>query len=275
MGGIEYVYWPGTTTRLTPWMFYCLKKLDADLQSKFGVRLSLDSSGTQRGIRTSQEQIDLFLSRYWQEFNPNIKGPFNDVRWWRGKRYVRHSGLGTVAQPGTSNHEIQGTSAAVDLADSGGPGIGTMGSERSNWLRANAGNYGLIPEGFNFKEAWHYKIPNIFNEPPQEEDDMPLDKDRDYAAFATMLQRAFKYDVRPNGVGATYTLGPTVFEMLAAADDSADVKAIKVALTDQDRAAIAKAVADSVKIPSGGASKAEVEAAVKAGLATLVLKPTQ
>lgn len=165
MGGIQYVYWPGTNTRLTPWMLYCLQRLDADLRRLFGVRLMLDSSHTQRGIRTYQEQVDLFLSRYRVQWVGN--GPFGDVRYWKGKRYVRHSGLGTVAQPGTSNHEIQNNYyGAVDLADSGGPGIGTAGSERSNWLRANAGNYGLEPEGFKFKEAWHYRVPNIFQAVP-------------------------------------------------------------------------------------------------------------
>lgn len=165
MGGIQYVYWPGTTTRLTPWMLYCLQRLDADLRRLFGVRLTLDSSQTQRGIRTYQEQVDLFLSRYRvQAFG---WGPYKDARWWKGKRYVRHSGLGTVAQPGTSNHEIQQNYyGAVDLADSGGPGIGTAGSERSNWLKENAARYGLEPEGFKFKEAWHYRVPNIFQAVP-------------------------------------------------------------------------------------------------------------
>jgi len=165
MGGIQYVYWPGTTTRLTPWMLYCLTRLDADLRRLFGVHLVLDSSDTQRGIRTEAEQTTLFLSRYSVQWWGS--GLYGDVRWWKGKRYVRHSGLGTVAQPKTSNHEIQqGYYGAVDLADSGGPGIGTMGSARSNWLKANAARYGLEPEGFKFKEAWHYRIPNIFRAAP-------------------------------------------------------------------------------------------------------------
>lgn len=180
MGGIQYVFWPGTSTRLTPWMLHCLERLDADLQRLFGVRLALDSSATQRGIRTNQEQINLFLSRY--RVQASGSGPFGDVRYWRGRRYVRHSGPGTVATPDTSNHEIQGDKAAVDLADTGGAGIGTMGSARSNWLRKNAANYGLIPEGFSFAEAWHYAVPNIFTPvpagsgqniaPPLEDDEM-------------------------------------------------------------------------------------------------------
>lgn len=159
MGGITYVYWMGA--RLTPWMLHCLQRLDADLRRLFGVHLVLDSS---KGIRTEAEQTAIFLSRYRAQRTGS--GPFGDVRWWNGTRYVRHSGLGTVAQPGTSNHEIQGTTAAVDLGDSGGAGIGTKGSARSNWLRANAANYGLIPEGFNFGEAWHYAVPNIFTAVP-------------------------------------------------------------------------------------------------------------
>ena len=159
MGGIQYVYWMGA--RLTPWMLYCLQLLDADLRRLFGVHLVLDPS---KGIRTEAEQTAIFLDRY--RLQATGSGPFNDVRWWNGRRYVRHSGLGTVAPPRTSNHEIQGTTAAVDVADSGGAGIGTMGSARSNWLRANASKYGLVPEGFNFNEAWHYAIPNIFNAVP-------------------------------------------------------------------------------------------------------------
>lgn len=181
MGGqIQYVYWDGA--RLTPWMKYQLERLDADLRRIFGVHLVFDPS---KGIRLNEDQRRIFLSRYRPQSSGN--GPYGDVRWWNGRRYVRHSGLGTVAQPGSSNHEIQGTTAAVDLADSGGAGIGTWGSERSNWLRKNAANYGLIPEGFNFGEAWHYAMPNIFRKPPTqaatgnnvtpavtEEDDMKL-----------------------------------------------------------------------------------------------------
>lgn len=159
MGGIEYVYRDGA--RLTPWMNYCMGLLDADLQRLFGVRLAL---APDKGIRTLEEQTAIFLSRYRVQLVGS--GPFGDVRWWKGRRYVRHSGLGTVAQPGTSNHEIQGSTAAVDVADSGGAGIGTMGSARSNWLRANASRYGLVPEGFGFGEAWHYAIPHIFNAVP-------------------------------------------------------------------------------------------------------------
>lgn len=114
------------------------------------------------------------------------------------------------------------------------------------------------------------------------EDDLGnLDNTEDnYQTFASFLQRALKFDVRTNGFGPDWKLGPTVFELIRAADDSADVEGVKgavstiaVKMTDEDRAAIAKSVADSIKIPAGGASKADVAAAIDAGLAKLVLKP--
>lgn len=114
------------------------------------------------------------------------------------------------------------------------------------------------------------------------EDDMgTLDNtEANYQTFAGFLQRALRYDVRPNGKGADWRLGPTVFELLRAADDSTEVEGVKgavsaiaVKMTDEDRAAIAKSVADSITIPSGGASKEDVAAAIDAGLADLVLKP--
>jgi hypothetical protein len=49
-----------------------------------------------------------------------------------------------------------------------------------------------------------------------EEDDMPLDANRDYPAFLAMAQRAIAFDLRPGGAGATHLLGPTIYEQLAA-----------------------------------------------------------
>lgn len=108
----------------------------------------------------------------------------------------------------------------------------------------------------------------------QEEDDMgTLDNtEANYQTFARFMQRALKYDVRTEGMGPDWRLGPTIFELLRAADDTADVKAIAVKMTDEDRKAIAAEVAKSIVVPSG-ASKADVAAAIDAGLAKLVLKP--
>lgn len=154
-----YVYRDGQ--RLTPWMAYCVERANKAFRAKFGLDLIVSS-----GIRTHQDQIDIFLDRYRVQWVGN--GPYGDVRWWKGKRYVRHSGSGTVAQPGTSNHEIQGDYyAAVDLRDTGkDAGVMTAGTVRANWLRTNAKSFGLEPEGYNFREPWHFRIPNIHRTVP-------------------------------------------------------------------------------------------------------------
>lgn len=141
--------------RVTPYMKYQLTRLDADLRKLFGVGLVVSS-----GIRLAQEQIDIFLQRYVTA--ANIRGRrVYDTRVWRGVRYYRISSAGTVAQPGTSNHEIQGTNAAVDIRDTGSDaGITVRNSKRGQWLRQNASKYGLVAEGDNFGEGWHFRVPN-------------------------------------------------------------------------------------------------------------------
>jgi hypothetical protein len=158
-GSVEDVWRDGS--RLTLWMLYVINLLDADLFRLFGVHVLVTSA-----IRTYAEQEAIFRARYVTAGNVNGRRVY-DTRIWNGVRWYRISSAGTVAVPGTSNHEIQGTRAAVDLRDTGrDAGIATAGSARSNWLRANAAAYGLVPSGFGFGEAWHYDVLNIFNTPP-------------------------------------------------------------------------------------------------------------
>lgn len=148
-------------SRLTPFMLYQINRLNTDLKNAFGVEVRVTS-----GIRTRQEHINIFLARYVTAGNVRGRRVY-DTRVWKGVRYYRISSIGTVAVPGYSNHEVQGTAAAVDLRDTGRDGgIATMGSKRSNWLRANCGKYGMDPEGFNFGEAWHYRFRNAFQAVP-------------------------------------------------------------------------------------------------------------
>ena len=150
-----YVYRDGS--RLTPYMLQQINKLDADYNKTFGYRILVSS-----GIRLAQEQIDIFLARYVKA--ADIRGrKVYDTRVWNGVIWYRISSAGTVATPGTSNHEIQGNKAAVDLRDSGpDAGVTVAGSKRSNWLRANCSKYGLVASGFSFGEAWHYDVLNIW-----------------------------------------------------------------------------------------------------------------
>ncbi|WP_431800303.1 hypothetical protein [Microbacterium kunmingense] len=154
--------------------------------------------------------------------------------------------------------------------------------ERHGWRRTVYRN-GVLVEPWHFEYFWSLdqhrnetitlaQVGGVWTF--QEEDDMgTLDNtEANYQTFAAWLQRAFKFDVRPGGKGADWRLGPTVFELLSAADDSGDIKAIAVKMTDEDRQAIAAEVAKAIVVPSG-ASKADVAAAIDAGLAKLVLKP--
>ena len=141
--------------RVTPYMKYQLTRLDADLRKLFGVGLVVTSA-----IRLNSEQRDIFLQRYVTA--GNIRGrKVYDTRVWNGTRYYRISPAGTVAQPGTSNHEIQGNRAAVDIRDSGSDaGITVRNSKRGQWLRQNASKYGLVASGDGFGEGWHFDVPN-------------------------------------------------------------------------------------------------------------------
>lgn len=109
------------------------------------------------GTRTSQEQIDVFLSRYVTA--GQVSGRYvYDTRWWNGTLYYRVSNAGTVATPGTSNHEENGPIGprALDIQDTGNDaGILTRGSARSNWFEANSGRWNFNSAGFNFGENWH------------------------------------------------------------------------------------------------------------------------
>lgn len=179
---VTYVYRNGQ--RLTPYMLYQIERLNTELHRLFGVWVIVSSA-----IRLAQEQIDIFLNRYVTA--GNIRGRrVYDTRVWRGVRYYRISSAGTVAVPSTSNHEIQGSKAAVDIRDTGSDaGITVRNSRRGRWIRQNAHRFGLIASGDGFREGWHFDILNIFAAVPgggggsskpkptpveaEEEDDMP------------------------------------------------------------------------------------------------------
>lgn len=186
-------------------------------------------------------------------------GPHVHVTAFRGRGYTFGS-TGTV-----DFHALTG--GAVAGGSNSTPGDNDMSVEDVYNARDNDGR-NMLDLGRQIRSDISAVLENLTGA-------VRLDPDKDYAAFTRMLQRGFEFDIRPAGVGPDWKLGPTVFESLAAADDSADLGGIKVTLSDTDRTMIAKAVADAVKIPAGGATKADVEAAIKSGLSTLILKPAQ
>jgi hypothetical protein len=182
--------------RLTPYMAYQINRLKADFRRIWGVDLLVSS-----GIRTSQEQIDIFLSRYVTA--ANVRGRYvYDTRVWNGTRYYRVSSAGTVAVPSTSNHEVQGNNGAVDLRDSGrDAGVMTANTPRANWLRNNAHNYDMEPEGYNFREPWHYKVRNIFNKVPgggSNPSQPGKSSQEEQMAFAIRVDKAHLFLVAPD-----------------------------------------------------------------------------
>jgi len=156
---VTFTTWKGQ--RVTPWMAYRLNQLDHDFYNAFGMRI-----GSTSAIRTDQEQLDIWYDRYVTA--GNVRGRYvYDTRWWNGQLWYRVSPAGTVAQPGTSNHQIQGSKAAVDLYDTGSDaGITSRWSTRGQWIRNNAWRYDMIASGDGFGEGWHFDIVNIFNTPP-------------------------------------------------------------------------------------------------------------
>lgn len=82
-------------------------------------------------------------------------------------------------------------------------------------------------------EPWHFEYfanrDNHYGEEPE----------MDYATFASYLQRALRFDVRPNGVGATWEHGPTLWERLN------QIQAAQVGVTI-NADAVAQAVVDAI-----------------------------
>lgn len=138
--------------RLTPAMLYDFLGLDEEFYRITGERLKISD-----GIRTDEEQERVFRDRYRIQASGN--GPFNDVRWWQGQRWVRVKDGGTVAAPGSSNHQINlsaGRRGALDIYDTGrDAGVLTRGSWRANVFDQIAPRYGYDSEGYAFGETWH------------------------------------------------------------------------------------------------------------------------
>lgn len=150
-GAITWVWRDGQ--RLTPAMLHDFLALDEDFYRRTGCRLKISS-----GIRTDQEQIDIFLARYVPVWEVRGRRVY-DWAWWNGVQYGRISPAGKVAVPTTSNHQInlaRNQRGALDLYDTGSDaGILTRGSFRANVFDEIAPRYGYDSEGYLFGENWH------------------------------------------------------------------------------------------------------------------------
>jgi hypothetical protein len=126
-------------------------RMDTEFRRAFpGVDLMVNS-----GTRTTAEQEAIFRQRYTT--TPNGRRVY-DVRRWNGVLWYRISSAGTVAVPRTSNHEENGPVGprALDIKDSGKDrGVAFAGNPRSNWIKANCGNFQFKANGYGFGEPWH------------------------------------------------------------------------------------------------------------------------
>ena len=185
-------------------------------------------------------------------------------------RYESHSHLADISVS-VGQHVVSGQRIARNAAMNEGPGLVTAPHDHVTITDYLGGAWETWRDEYDplpFMQAAYQRAKEGANDMGN------LDNtEANYQTFARFLQRALKFDVRESGFGPDWKLGPTVFELLRAADDSGDVKAIAVKMTDEDRAAIAKQVAAAITIPSGGASKADVTAAIDASLSKLILKP--
>lgn len=134
----------------------------ADVLARTGITLTV------RGWnRTLAEQERFFFERYKKQATGD--GPFGDVRWYKGARYVRVTGA-PAAIPGTSNH---GWGLAVDVDDFGA--YGTSGNARSRAVTPILEKHGWTDdEGSSIGEPWHrvYKPERDTHPTTVQEDDM-------------------------------------------------------------------------------------------------------
>lgn len=119
-------------------------RLNTAFTKQFGYALKLT-----QGYRPRTEQEKIFLQRY--EKRATGSGPYGDVRWYSGARYVRVRGA-AAAIPGTSNH---GLGVAIDINT--GIGFGSFTSAQYKWLAKNGPAYGWTNvEGRAVNEPWHW-----------------------------------------------------------------------------------------------------------------------
>lgn len=109
------------------------------------------------GTRTDAEQEAIFRARYVLAGQVNGR-PVYDTRWWNGQLWYRVSSAGTVATPGTSNHQVSGPNGprSIDIRDTGADaGVTVRGSRRDLWMQEHADDFQFENEGYNYREAWH------------------------------------------------------------------------------------------------------------------------
>ena len=172
-------------------------RMNAAFQQAFpGIALRIN-----RGSVTYEEQKAVFLSRYVTAGNVRGRKVY-DTRWWEGQLWYRISSAGTVAQPKTSNHEIDGPNGprSIDISDTGSTaGVSVRGSVRDRWMEQHAGEFEFENEGYKFNETWHKtNRGSLVEAPPQPQPPQSAFKPQDmlgwnWHGIADMLRGTGRY----------------------------------------------------------------------------------
>lgn len=109
-------------------------------------KAGMPAGGINSSYRDTALQRRIFLDRYKPQASG--AGPFGDVRWYKGVRYVRISAKGMVAVPGTSVHE---TGLALDMATA---------SAAHAWMLKHAGAHGWRRTISSEPWHWEYRAAN-------------------------------------------------------------------------------------------------------------------
>lgn len=150
------------------------------------------------GDRPPQLQVSIFVSRFRQQASGS--GPYGDVRYWPdgaawgypgGTRWVRWSSAGTVAVPGTGNHEKKRSN------DLGWP----YNAVTTAHLRAReiAARHNITCDGLGFGEAWHWTYwgaLGVIGTPASEGNATPIPKEWDEMASKDEIKAAVREVVR-------------------------------------------------------------------------------
>jgi D-alanyl-D-alanine carboxypeptidase. len=149
---MSYTYVDRSGQRVEDHVATAFDHMNMDFQHDTGYSLVITS-----GTRTDAQQEALFRERYVLAGQVNGRRVY-DTRRWNGSLWYRISAAGTVAAPGTSNHQEGGPNGprSIDIRDTGADyGVTRRGTVRDKWMEQHAGDYGFENEGYGFGEPWH------------------------------------------------------------------------------------------------------------------------
>ena len=211
---------------------YHLAKPAADSYFRMQAQ-GMPAGGINSAYRSHASQRALFLDRYTPRAAPN-KGPYGDVRWYQGKRYVRISPKGSVAVPGSSKSRHE-SGLALDIATA---------SSAHAWIKKYGRSHGWVADVPG--EPWHFEYRANLDQykntkPTPSEEDMPTPRSYTRNKPQTLVKNRWNTVRITNSDGVSTAMGPALVEtqlvlsMLAPAGSRIRVRAYKVNYSTKTR----------------------------------------